>query len=64
MEIQINPKDFGGTEFLARPSQLHLGAQNAVGVDRPSPSTSGTATAVWPRPFCWTAAAPFRSAAP
>ena len=34
MEIQINPKDFGGTEFLARPSQLHLGAQNAVGVDR------------------------------
>lgn len=34
MEIQINPKDIGGTEFLARPSQLHLGAQNAVGVDR------------------------------
>ena len=34
MEIQITPKDFGGTEFLAHPSQLHLGAQNAVGVDR------------------------------
>ena len=34
MEIQITPKDFGGTEFLAHPSWLHLGAQNAAGVDR------------------------------
>lgn len=34
MEIQITPKDFGGTEFLAHPSQLQLGAQNAAGVDR------------------------------
>lgn len=76
MEIQITPKDFGGTEFLAHPSRLHLGAQNAAGVDRltfhlpeawknlPSPSTSGTATAAWRPPSCWTAAVPFRSTAP
>ena len=34
MEIQILPKDFGGTEFLAEPYRLHLGGQNSQGVDR------------------------------
>lgn len=34
MEIQILPKEFGGTEFLAEPHRLHLGGQNSQGVDR------------------------------
>ena len=34
MEIQIIPKETGGTEFLACPHRLHLGGQNAQGVDR------------------------------
>ena len=34
MEIQITQKQCGGTEFLARPHRLHLGAQNAAGVDQ------------------------------
>ncbi len=33
MEIQIIQKQCGGTEFAARPHRLHLGAQNAAGVD-------------------------------
>ena len=33
MQIQIIQKQCGGTEFLARPHRLHLGAQNAQGVD-------------------------------
>ena len=34
MKIQIIQRAYGCTEFLARPSQLHLGAQNAQGVDQ------------------------------
>lgn len=34
MEIQIIQTPCGGTEFQARPHWLHLGAQNAEGVDR------------------------------
>ena len=33
MEIQINPKHCGGTVFAAQPARLHLGGQNAEGVD-------------------------------
>lgn len=33
MQIKIKARDFGGTEFLAQPHLLHLGAQQAVGVD-------------------------------
>ena len=33
MKIEIIQKPCGGTEFIARPHRLHLGAQNAVGVD-------------------------------
>ena len=33
MKIQIIQKQCGGTEFLAPPHRLHLGAQNAAGVD-------------------------------
>lgn len=33
MKIQIIQKQCGGTEFCAQPHRLHLGAQNAVGVD-------------------------------
>ena len=33
MKIQIIQKQCGGTEFCARPHRLHLGAQNAAGVD-------------------------------
>lgn len=33
MDIQIIPRQCGGTEFLAQPHRLHLGAQNAAGVD-------------------------------
>lgn len=34
MQIKITARDFGGTEFLAQPHRLHLGAQQAEGVDR------------------------------
>ena len=34
MQIKILPRQNGGTEFLAQPQRLHLGAQNAAGVDR------------------------------
>ena len=34
MEIQIIPRTVGGTEFCAVPHRLHLGAQDAAGVDR------------------------------
>ena len=34
MKIQIIHRACGGTEFLPQPSRLHLGAQNAEGVDR------------------------------
>ena len=34
MKIQIIQRACGGTEFLPQPSRLHLGAQNAEGVDR------------------------------
>ena len=34
MQINIAARDFGGTEFLAQPHRLHLGAQKAEGVDR------------------------------
>ncbi len=33
MKIQIIQKQCGGTQFCAQPHRLHLGAQNAVGVD-------------------------------
>lgn len=33
MQINITARDFGGTEFLAQPHRLHLGAQKAEGVD-------------------------------
>ena len=33
VKIQIIQKQCGGTEFLAQPHRLHLGAQNAAGVD-------------------------------
>ena len=33
MEIQITQKSCGGTVFAAQPARLHLGAQNAEGVD-------------------------------
>lgn len=33
MQITITPRDCGGTEFLALPHRLHLGAQSAEGVD-------------------------------
>lgn len=33
MEIEILSRGDGGTEFYAQPSRLHLGAQNAAGVD-------------------------------
>ena len=33
MKIQIIQKQCGGTEFCAQPHRLHLGAQNAAGVD-------------------------------
>ena len=31
--IQILPRSDGGTEYLPRPHRLHLGAQQAQGVD-------------------------------
>ena len=34
MEIEILKQQCGGTEFVPRPPRLHLGAQNAEGVDR------------------------------
>ena len=34
MQITITPHDCGGTEFLALPHRLHLGAQSAEGIDR------------------------------
>lgn len=34
MEIEIRKQQCGGTEFVSRPHRLHLGAQNAEGVDR------------------------------
>lgn len=34
MQINITARDFGGTEFLAQPHRLHLGAQRAEGVDQ------------------------------
>lgn len=34
MQIKITPRTLGGTEFTAQPTRLHLGAQNAEGVDR------------------------------
>ena len=34
MQIKITPRSLGGTEFTAQPARLHLGAQNAEGVDR------------------------------
>lgn len=34
MQIKIVPHECGGTEFLAQPHRLHLGAQEAAGVDR------------------------------
>lgn len=34
MQIKITPRTLGGTEFTAQPARLHLGAQNAEGVDR------------------------------
>lgn len=34
MEIEILEQQCGGTEFVSRPHRLHLGAQNAEGVDR------------------------------
>ena len=34
MQINITARDFGGTEFLAQPHRLHLGAQKAEGVDQ------------------------------
>ena len=34
MEIEIIQQQCGGTEFLAQPHRLHLGAQNAEGVDQ------------------------------
>lgn len=34
MEIEILKQQCGGTEFVSRPHRLHLGAQNAEGVDR------------------------------
>lgn len=34
MHINITARDFGGTEFLAQPHRLHLGAQRAEGVDQ------------------------------
>lgn len=34
MKIQITPHECGGTEFLAQPHRLHLGAQSAEGIDR------------------------------
>ena len=66
MQINITARDFGGTEFLAQPHRLHLGAQKAEGVDQlefscrssgtgvSSPSTSGTRTARWPSRWRWT----------
>lgn len=33
MQIQVIPRDCGGTEFAAQPHRLHLGAQSAEGVD-------------------------------
>lgn len=34
MEIQIIQKQCGGTEFVPLPHRLHLGGQNAAGIDR------------------------------
>ena len=34
MEIEILEQQCGGTEFVPSPHRLHLGAQNAEGVDR------------------------------
>ena len=34
MNIKIIQRQCGGTEFVPRPHRLHLGAQNAEGVDR------------------------------
>ena len=34
MEIEILKQQCGGTEFVPQPHRLHLGAQNAEGVDR------------------------------
>ena len=34
MQIKITARDLGGTEFLAQPHRLHLGAQQAEGVDQ------------------------------
>ncbi len=33
MNIKIIQRQCGGTEFLSQPHRLHLGAQNAAGVD-------------------------------
>ena len=53
MEIEILEQQCGGTEFVPSPHRLHLGAQNAEGVDRLQfilPAASGCS---WP-PFRWT----------
>lgn len=34
MDIEITPRNCGGTEFLAHPHRLHLGGRQAEGVDR------------------------------
>ena len=34
MQVEILQKQHGGTVFLAQPHRLHLGAQNAAGVDK------------------------------
>ena len=61
MKIQIIRRQCGGTEFYPSPHRLHLGAQNAAGVDELHFSlpeewagcTCAAATAPCLLPFRW-----------
>lgn len=53
MEIEILEQQCGGTEFVPRPHRLHLGAQNAEGVDRLQFILPAAMGCSWP-PFRWT----------
>lgn len=62
IQIQITPRSDGGTEFLPRPHRLHLGAQQAQGVDTLCfalpPDWAGRAVALYIRHHDGTLAAP------
>ena len=60
MHIKITPRQLSGcTDFVPQPARLHLGSQNAQGVDTlafdlPPEWAGSRRTGVCPRPCCWT----------